>query len=149
MSECLQLQGTAVAINGQGVLLCGPSGVGKSSLALSLIEEGAVLIADDLCELRRSGDHLIIDLPAAVDARFQGAIERRGQGIELVAYAGAKPLALVVDLEKGAAGVPAGLADRIPLLGLAVRRTVLDPFQPGTVAALQKMALAFSGGLVD
>lgn len=146
MSERLQMQGTAVAIDGQGVLLRGPSGAGKSSLALGLIEEGAALIADDLCELRRSGDRLIIDLPAAVDARFQGAIERRGQGIERVAYAGATPLSLVVDLETAAAGAPTGLADRILLLGRAVRRAVLDPFQPGAVAALRKMA---PPGLVD
>ena len=37
----LHLQGTAVAIEGRGVLLRGPSGAGKSSLALRLIEDGA------------------------------------------------------------------------------------------------------------
>ena len=142
MSETLQLQGTAVAIEGRGVLLRGPSGSGKSSLALRLIEEGAVLIADDLCELRRAGDRLVIDLPAAVDPKFRGAIERRAQGIERLAYAGPTPLALVVDVSSGSGGeVPA-----IPLLGLVVRRAVLDPFQPDIVAVLRKLALP---GTVD
>ena len=144
MSERLQLQGTAIAIEGRGVLLRGPSGAGKSSLALGLIEEGAALIADDLCEIRRSGDRLIIDLPPAVDPRFRGAIERRGQGIEQVAYAGPTPLGLVVDLVKG--GVATNPADTISLLGLPILGAVLDPFRSGAVAALRKMALP---GLVD
>jgi HPr kinase/phosphorylase len=146
MSERLQLQGTAIAIEGRGVLLRGPSGAGKSTLALSLIEEGAVLIADDLCEVCRTGDRLIIDLPAAVEATFRGAIERRGHGIERVAYAGPMPLALVVDLEKARAGVLVRSAGTVRMLGLTVRRVVLDPFQPGAVAALRKMTLP---GLVD
>lgn len=138
MSERFQRQGTAIAIEGRGVLLRGPSGAGKSTLALRLIEEGAVLIADDLCEVRRAGDRLIIDLPVTVDPKFRGAIERRGHGIEQVAYAGATPLALVVDL----ASRPDGKDRAILLLGLHIPRAVLDPFPPGAVAELRKMALA-------
>ena len=41
------LHATAIAINGAGVLLLGPSGSGKSDLALRLIDRGAVLISDD------------------------------------------------------------------------------------------------------
>jgi HPr kinase/phosphorylase len=133
----LQMQGTAVAIEGRGVLLRGPSGAGKSSLALRLIEDGAILIADDLCELRRSCGWLTIDLPAAVDPAFLGAIERRGQGIVKVAYAGAAPLALIVDLAPMKAP-----PDTIQLLGVAIPRAVLDPFQADSVATLRKMALA-------
>ena len=136
-----QLQGTAVAIEGRGVLLRGPSGAGKSSLALRLIEDGAVLIADDLCELRRSSGRLTIDLPAAVDPAFRGAIERREQGIVKVAYAGAAPLALVIDLARMNAP-----PDIIQLLGFPVSRAVLDPFQVDSVAAVRKMAL---GQIVD
>ena len=141
MSPHLQLHGTAVAIEGQGVLLRGPAGAGKSDLAWRLIEAGAVLIADDLVEIRRDGQRLTIDLPAAVDNRFRGAIERRGQGIEQVTYAGATPLAFIVDLVRARPGVPTRNAHTIPLLGLPIRRTVLDPFQPGAAAALRKMAL--------
>lgn len=141
MSEALQLQGTAVAIEGQGVLLRGPSGAGKSSLALRLIEEGAVLIADDLCELRRAGDRLIIDLPAAVDPKFRGAIERRGHGIEQVAYAGPTPLVLVVDFHTPKAGVPTRVANVVPLLGLMLHRLVLDPFQSPRTGLVREMAL--------
>src|SRR5579872_1111225 len=91
----LQVHGTAVAIEGQGVLLRGPAGSGKSSLALRLMADGAVLVADDLVEIRRHGQKLTIDLPAAVDNRFRGAIERRGCGVENHPYFGPAPLALV------------------------------------------------------
>ncbi len=139
----LQLQGTAVAIDGRAVLLRGPSGAGKSSLALRLIEDGAVLIADDLCELRRSGDRLLIDLPAAVDPRFRGAIERRGRGIERHSYFGPAPLVLVVDLQAKEEGSARKNAE---FLGLVRPLIVLDPFLPGAVATLRKMALP---GLVE
>ena len=41
------IHGTAVAIDGHGLLLIGPSGAGKSDLALRLIDAGAALIGDD------------------------------------------------------------------------------------------------------
>jgi len=39
-------QATAVAINGRAVLIEGPPGAGKSTLALALIDRGAVLVGD-------------------------------------------------------------------------------------------------------
>ena len=139
MSQRLQLHGTAIAIEGAGVLLRGAAGAGKSSLALSLIDEGAILIADDLCEIRRLGDGLIIDLPAAVDPRFRGAIAPRGSGILYRSYFGPAPLRLVVDLQKPGSG-SADQLESIGLLGLACAHAVLDPFQADAVALLRKMA---------
>jgi HPr kinase/phosphorylase len=135
----LQLHGTAVAIQGQGVLLRGPSGAGKSNLAGRLIEAGAVLIADDLCEIRRQGGRLIIDLPDAVDSRFRGSIERRGVGIAQVPWFGPAPLALVADLAIGPVATRA--PEIVELLGLALPLAVLDPFQPSAIPVLRRMAL--------
>ena len=42
------VHGSAVAIDGNGVLLLGPAGSGKSDLALRLIDRGAKLICDDI-----------------------------------------------------------------------------------------------------
>lgn len=47
MADSAQIHGTAVAIDGRGVLLIGPSGAGKSDLALRLIDDGAALVGDD------------------------------------------------------------------------------------------------------
>ena len=41
-----RLHATTVSIGGQGVLLEGPSGIGKSDLALRLIDRGAMLVSD-------------------------------------------------------------------------------------------------------
>ena len=47
------LHATSVAIDGRAVLLCGPSGVGKSDLALRLIDRGATLVSDDYTLVQR------------------------------------------------------------------------------------------------
>ncbi|RME65602.1 MAG: aldolase, partial [Alphaproteobacteria bacterium] len=46
-----RVHGTCVAIDGAGVLILGPSGAGKSDFALRLIDEGAVLVADDYTDV--------------------------------------------------------------------------------------------------
>src|SRR3546814_11755709 len=47
------IQGSAVAIGGRAVLIIGPPGSGKTSLALALIDRGATLIGDDGVALAR------------------------------------------------------------------------------------------------
>lgn len=74
------LHGTAVAINGCGVLLLGRSGAGKSDLALRLIDRGALLIADDRVIVHARDGQLWLSAPA----RLAGLIELRGQGVHLV-----------------------------------------------------------------
>ena len=136
----LQVQGTCVALDGAGVLLRGASGAGKSDLALRLIDAGAALVCDDLCEIRRDGERLLADLPAGVDASFRGRIEARGQGLLSVPYAGPVPLVLVADL------IPGGAPERLPepakvqFLGLALPLIVLDPFQASAAARLRLVA---------
>ena len=60
-----------------GVLLCGPSGSGKSDLALRLIDQGAVLVADDQVLLREEGRILLAEPPEIL----AGLLEVRGHGI--------------------------------------------------------------------
>lgn len=68
---------TAVAINDHGVLLVGPSGSGKSDLALRLIDRGAVLVSDDIVYIEQSeGKPLLRAAP-----NIEGRIELRGVGI--------------------------------------------------------------------
>ena len=86
--------GNVVSIDGRGVLLRGPSGIGKSDLALRLIDGGASLVADDRVELAREGDSLIARAPEALSGRM----EVRGIGIVSVQAVQRVSLVLVIDL---------------------------------------------------
>lgn len=87
-------RGSSVAMAGQGVMITGASGAGKSSLALDMMSLGAVLISDDWTALTRSGDDLMADAPDSI----RGRIEARGIGILGAEPAGATILRLVVEL---------------------------------------------------
>jgi HPr kinase/phosphorylase len=142
----LQIHASCVALSGAGVLLRGGPGAGKSDLALRLVDGGGLLVADDLCEIRREGGRLLADLPAAVDPSFRGRIALRGIGFLTLPCAGATPLSLVADLEPAAgAGDSPGdslgesLGEAV-YLGIALPLVVLDPFQPSAPARLRLLA---------
>jgi HPr kinase/phosphorylase len=140
MSERLLVHGTAVAIEGEALLLRGVPGAGKSDLALRLIDGGAQLVADDQTELSRRGDRVWARAPAAL----AGLLEIRGIGILRLEAIAEAPLALVVDL------VPPALVERMPqaavetMLGCAVRRLALAPFEASAAAKLRFMRRAFA-----
>ena len=131
------------------MLLRGRPGAGKSDLALRLVDGGGALVADDLCEIRREGDRLLADLPAAVDPGFRGRIELRGIGFLTLPYAGPTPLALVADLESGhPLTSPANLGREAVYLGVALPLIVLDPFQVSAVAKLRLLAKVGAGAIM-
>lgn len=102
MVENETVHATAVQIDGQGALILGPSGSGKSSLALRLIALGGTLIADDRVILTRRDAALWAEPPA----RLAGLIEARGAGLIRTTHAPG-PIILVVDLgEKAAERLP-------------------------------------------
>jgi len=91
------VNGTAVAWRGQGVLILGPTGSGKSDLTLRLIDSGATLIADDVVELKREGTELLLSFPPEGPADLKGKMEVKGLGIMSVPAAPPDvPLSLVV-----------------------------------------------------
>lgn len=115
------VHGTCVALDGIGVLLRGPSGSGKSDLALRLIDGGAALIADDQTRLEVGDGRLIASAPEPIGGR----LEVRGLGLVPVASVAAAPLGLVVDLverqavERLPEPAEAGFLDHsVPLLRL-------------------------------
>jgi serine kinase of HPr protein (carbohydrate metabolism regulator) len=136
------VNGTAVAWRGQGVLILGPTGAGKSDLTLRLIDSGATLIADDLVELKRDGGALLLSFPPEGPADLKGMMEVKGLGIMSVPAAPAEvPLALVVE------STPPDQVELIPesleseWLGLpvtTVRIHLLEPSAPAKV----RLALA-------
>ncbi len=54
------MHGTLVDVYGVGVLILGKSGIGKSECALDLVERGHRLVADDLVDIRRSADRILM-----------------------------------------------------------------------------------------
>ena len=73
------IQASCVAIGYQGVLLVGPSGSGKSDLALRLIDAGGRLVADDLVSISAERE-LLIARPAGDETHY-GVLEVRGVGL--------------------------------------------------------------------
>ena len=59
----MNVHASCIAIDGQGVLLWGESGVGKSDLALRMIEKGAILVADDYPVLEEKDGILYASCP--------------------------------------------------------------------------------------
>ncbi|WP_058283620.1 HPr kinase/phosphorylase [Ruegeria denitrificans] len=89
------LHATCVAVEGQGVLILGQSGSGKSALALQMMALGATLVADDRVALSMQGEEAVAD--AALN--LGGLIEARGIGLLRAQAAGATPIRYVVDLD--------------------------------------------------
>ena len=88
---------TCVAIDGRAVLIEGAPGSGKSSLALALIDRGAVLIGDDGVTLEDRDGRLW----AAPPPNIAGLIEIRNLGLVPLPSCSA-PLSLVVRLDAAA-----------------------------------------------
>ena len=90
-------QATCVAIGGRGLLIEGP-GSGKSSLALALIDRGAMLVGDDGVLIERDG-HALRASPAPAT---QGLLEVRNVGLLTFPTLADVPIALIVTLAPAA-----------------------------------------------
>ena len=143
--------GTAIAVGDRAALIRGPSGSGKSDLALRCLAMGqspltvqpARLLADDQVVIQRIGTRLSASAPAAL----KGLIEVRGVGIASVDAIDQANIVLVVDL------LPDGVAaERLPqpfptvrLLDLAVPQLQISAFE---ASAALKILLALGGKAV-
>ena len=93
------MHGSCVAKDGDAILLVGPSGSGKSDLALRLLSRGFELVADDQVDIN--------DGIASSPAELAGLLEVRGLGIMRLPYRSTARLGLIVELD--------GRADRLPV----------------------------------
>lgn len=97
----LSEHGVMMRVQGKGVLLRGPAGCGKSSLALSLLRQGQQLVSDDVVDLALRENRIIASAPAMLS----GLLHTRELGlVDVGAVFGRKalcdqlPLELVVEL---------------------------------------------------
>jgi serine kinase of HPr protein (carbohydrate metabolism regulator) len=141
MSQTLLVHATAVALAGRAVLLRGPSGSGKSDLALRLIDAGAELIADDQSELSREGETILVRAPAPI----AGLFEVRGIGIVRLAPCPGAPLALIADLVAPERVERLPQLAREPILGLPIPVVALAPFEASAAAKLRLAVCALCG----
>lgn len=93
-ADALNLHASCVAWSGRGILIIGPSGSGKSSLALSLMGLGCALVSDDRTDLVREGGAVIASAPASI----RGRVEARGIGILRAEAIDASRLVCVIDM---------------------------------------------------
>lgn len=122
------IHGTVIVSGTRGVLLRGPSGSGKSDLALRLMDRGFILVADDQVLISRAGDHLIAEPPPAL----AGWLEVRGLGLVSMPYCPKARLDLAIDL------IPRDQVERLPnpqsieFLGLDIPLVKLHAFDAAT-----------------
>lgn len=75
LAPCISIHGVLVDVYGEGVLITGESGIGKSEAALELIKRGHRLVSDDVVELRRVSDVTLVGSAPDITRHF---IELRG-----------------------------------------------------------------------
>ena len=78
LAPCISIHGVLVDVYGEGVLITGESGIGKSEAALELIKRGHRLVSDDVVEIRKVSDVTLVGSAPDITRHF---IELRGIGI--------------------------------------------------------------------
>ncbi len=78
LAPCITLHGVLVDVYGEGLLIMGESGIGKSEAALELLRRGHRLVTDDVVEIRKINEHTLIGTSPDITRYF---IELRGIGI--------------------------------------------------------------------
>jgi HPr kinase/phosphorylase len=136
------IHATTVAIDGRAIVLRGPSGSGKSDLALRLIVDGADLVADDRTELTARDGALIATSPP----KIAGVLEVRGVGVLSLPHRDGVPVALLADLDVNQPPPRLPTPDWETLNGIAVARIGLAPFEASASAKL-RMALRHGVGV--
>lgn len=127
------LHATSVVFCGRGLLLRGPSGSGKSDLALRIMDAGGMLVSDDYTAISVMDGHLYATPPAAI----AGMMEVRGVGLLKVPTIPCAQIDLVVNCESF------GAIERLPpvihaeIEGLSLRALNVYALESSAVAKLR------------
>lgn len=78
LAPCITIHGVLVDVYGEGLLIMGESGIGKSEAALELVKRGHRLVTDDVVEIRKINEHTLVGTSPDITRYF---IELRGIGI--------------------------------------------------------------------
>ncbi len=143
LAPMTQLHGVLVEVYGEGILLLGESGVGKSETAIELVKRGHRLVADDAVEIRRVSNKSLVGSAPEIIRHF---IELRGIGIVDVkrlfgmgAVKDTENIDLVINLEnwqQGKAYDRLGMdTEVVDILGIEVPSLTI-PIKPGRNLAM-------------
>jgi HPr kinase/phosphorylase len=132
----MQIHGSCACRAGEGVLLIGPPGAGKSDLVLRLLARGFDLVADDRVEI---ADGMARPAPA-----LAGLLEVRGLGIVRLTHVVEARLALVVELDNGAQSAAPRLPTPAQHDGLCLPLIRLDAW---SASAPERVSLALDCAL--
>ena len=125
---------STVATDGRAVLIMGPSGSGKSDLALRLLDRGFTLVSDDQTIVRKDDSRLLASAPPNI----AGKLEIRGIGIVEMDAVRDVPVALLVELTSDIQRLPDDNHER-PILGVKLPLITIDAM---AASAPSKVALA-------
>jgi serine kinase of HPr protein (carbohydrate metabolism regulator) len=128
------IHASTVAADGHAVLITGPSGSGKSDLALRLLDRGFTLVSDDQTIIRKDGNRLLASAPPTI----AGKLEIRGIGIVEMERIDSVPVALLIELTSDIQRLPDDSRER-PILGVKLPLITIDAM---TASAPSKVALA-------
>lgn len=128
------IHASSVAKDGRAVLITGPSGSGKSDLALRLLDHGFKLVSDDQTLVHRDGDRLVASAPPQI----AGKLEVRGIGIMDMDNVSDVSVALVVELTSEMERLPDDGRER-QIMGVKLPFITIDA---RTASASPKVALA-------
>jgi serine kinase of HPr protein (carbohydrate metabolism regulator) len=133
---------STVALDGRAVLISGPSGSGKSDLALRLLDRGFQLVSDDQTIVRKEGSRLLASAPPNI----AGKLEVRGIGIVDMDTVDDVAAALIVELTSDIQRLPDDDRER-QILGVSLPLVSIDAMTasaPAKVAvALDRLGLKF------
>jgi serine kinase of HPr protein (carbohydrate metabolism regulator) len=136
------LHTSTVALDGRAVMIGGPSGSGKSDLALRLLDRGFTLVSDDQTIVRKDNGRILASAPPNI----RGKLEIRGIGIVEMDCVSDVPVALFVELTSDILRMPDDSRERLvldvklPLISV----DAMTASAPSKVAvALDRLGLSF------
>lgn len=136
MSQQTKLHGSLVMFQGAGILITGGSGVGKSDLALRLIEAGGELVSDDQVVVQKTDLGLVASAPPYI----RGLLEIRGIGVVRMPVVPQGKIDVILSLMEDLTEV-----ERMPLpqtqtiLDIDVPKWDLYPFEVSAIAKIRKI----------
>ncbi len=139
-----RLHCTCVQVDGAGVLLCGRPASGKSDLALRLIDDGGVLVADDYTEVEARDGRLFGRSPETI----RGLLEVRGIGVVKLDFAPEAAIGLIVELVRDGESI-----DRLPepatrdIQGVELPLFRLSPFEASAPSKV-RLAIRIANGSI-